>query len=219
MSSFSRFSSTRARPLPVILLADVSGSMEEDGKIHALNRAVREMIERFRGGQGFRAEIHLSAITFESTARKIVDLQPARMIEWQDQVTGGSTAMGAAFDLARDMIEDRSAILERAYRATILLVTDGEPNDDWQAALERLKTSSRGSKAFRLAMGIGAAANFNMLRKFHNHPTQDVLRADGAGEIAECFEYFSDSVVTRSRLPNPDSPAGYDPTDLDDLGG
>ena len=47
MSRLKEFTTQTARPLPVILLADVSGSMGVDGKIQALNHAVREMIEAF----------------------------------------------------------------------------------------------------------------------------------------------------------------------------
>ena len=43
MPSLKEFTVSSARPLPVILLADVSGSMAVDGKIDALNGAVAEM--------------------------------------------------------------------------------------------------------------------------------------------------------------------------------
>ena len=48
VNKLAEFTATTARPLPVILLADISGSMEADGKIQALNRAAREMREHGR---------------------------------------------------------------------------------------------------------------------------------------------------------------------------
>ena len=39
MSRLKEFTTQTARPLPVVLLADVSGSMGTDGKIQALNHA------------------------------------------------------------------------------------------------------------------------------------------------------------------------------------
>src|SRR5437763_1821259 len=47
MSRLKEFTVPSARPLPVVLLADVSGSMSADGKIDALNAAVAEMLAAF----------------------------------------------------------------------------------------------------------------------------------------------------------------------------
>ena len=41
------FAAPTARPLPVLVLADASGSMSQEGKIDALNVALREMISSF----------------------------------------------------------------------------------------------------------------------------------------------------------------------------
>jgi uncharacterized protein YegL len=62
--SVKEFTRQEARPLPVILLLDVSGSMHDHGKIDALNQAVQEMINSFKREQSFKAEIHLTIITF-----------------------------------------------------------------------------------------------------------------------------------------------------------
>ena len=51
------------RPLPVILLCDTSGSMSVDGKIEALNEAVRQMINTFAQESRIRAEIQVGLIT------------------------------------------------------------------------------------------------------------------------------------------------------------
>lgn len=44
MSKLKEFTVASARPMSVILLADISGSMSVDGKINALNRAIAELI-------------------------------------------------------------------------------------------------------------------------------------------------------------------------------
>ena len=64
MSKLKDFVVTKARPLPVILLADVSGSMATNGKIDALNDAIQSMIESFAAEDHSRAEIHVSVIAF-----------------------------------------------------------------------------------------------------------------------------------------------------------
>ena len=47
MSQSPRFVAAKQRPLPVIIIADVSGSMNEDGKIDVLNDSIAEMYRAF----------------------------------------------------------------------------------------------------------------------------------------------------------------------------
>ena len=58
MSKLKDFSIATARMMPVIILADVSGSMTAYGKLAALNRAIAETIAIFASEQDARAEIH-----------------------------------------------------------------------------------------------------------------------------------------------------------------
>lgn len=59
----SKYTVAKARPLPVILLLDRSGSMYGEN-IDTLNSAVNEMIESFKtAGQG-EVEINLGVISF-----------------------------------------------------------------------------------------------------------------------------------------------------------
>ena len=64
MSSLKKFAAATPRPLPVIVLADVSGSMNEEGKIEALNMAIKEMVSTFSKESRLRAEIQVGLITF-----------------------------------------------------------------------------------------------------------------------------------------------------------
>src|SRR5205809_535935 len=47
MTNLKEFTAATARPLPVIVLADTSGSMSENGKIEALNTALTDMVAAF----------------------------------------------------------------------------------------------------------------------------------------------------------------------------
>ncbi len=46
MSELKKFQVQTARPLPIIVLADTSGSMSVDGKIEALNKGLKDMIAK-----------------------------------------------------------------------------------------------------------------------------------------------------------------------------
>jgi uncharacterized protein YegL len=205
MSRLKDFTTQTARPLPVIMLADVSGSMGVDGKIQALNHAVHEMIEAFQDESDLRAEIHVSVITFGGQAQSHMPLGPARDAAWNDLDASGGTPMGAAFDIARELVEDRTVITSRAYRPTIVLVSDGQPTDEWQAPLQALLASERGGKAFRMALAIGADADHDVLQAFLAEPEARVYRADEARQIRQFFQLVTMSVSSRSRSANPNS--------------
>ena len=217
MSRLKEFTTQAARPLPVILLADVSGSMGVDGKIQALNHAVREMIEAFQDESDLRAEIHVSVIIFGGQSRVHLPLEPARSASWTDLGASGATPMGAAFDLVRQMVEDKAAVPGRAYRPTIVLVSDGQPTDAWQEPLQALLGSERGGKAFRMALAIGADADHAVLQAFLADPASRVYRADEARQIRQFFQLVTMSVSARSRSANPNSTPPATPNDGWDL--
>lgn len=217
MSKLKEFTMSSARPLPVIVLADVSGSMSANGKIDALNDAVSEMIATFSEEDDTRAEIHVSVITFGGGASIHKLLRPASETRWEPMVASGRTPMGEAFELARSMVEDRETVPSRAYRPTLVLVSDGVPTDDWRTPLATLLKSERASKATRFAMGIGADADHETLIAFLANDEGRVFEAHEAREIKNFFRWVTMSVTTRSRSTNPNSVVMVEPTDLDEF--
>lgn len=204
MSTLKDFSAPSARPLPVIVLADVSGSMSEGGKIQALNQSMREMLESLRDEEDLRAEIQVAVITFgNKEVRTHLALAPAAQANWADAAATGNTPMGAAFDVARQLLEDRAAIPSRAYRPTLILVSDGQPTDEWKGPLDALIGSERGGKAFRMALGIGADADIAVLSDFLRDPKTRVFRAEEARQIRKFFRLATMTVAARSRSANP----------------
>lgn len=218
MSKLKEFAMASARPLPVIVLADVSGSMSANGKIAALNDAIAEMIATFAEEDDSRAEIHVSVVTFGGAAACVHKvLTPADQVSWEAMSANGRTPMGQAFALAREMIEDKNVIPSRAYRPTVVLVSDGVPTDDWEQPLRELLTSERAAKSMRLAMAIGEDADQKTLSAFLDDPAGRVFEAHEAREIKKFFRWVSMSVTSRSRSTNPNSVVAFEPTDLDDF--
>ena len=218
MTSTRDFTVASARPLPVVLMADVSGSMGVDGKIDALNSAVAEMQGAFAEEDDGRAEIHLAVVTFGGTATLHTPLTPASAVRWTPMQSHGRTPMGAALDIVTDLIEDRERVPSRAYRPTIVLVSDGLPNDEWKGPLKRLLGSERAAKAERFALAIGADADHDMLRRFLDDPEGRVFEAHEGREIRKFFRWVTMSVTSRSRSAAPNQSADLDPPDLDDFG-
>lgn len=219
MSSLRSFTASTARPLPVIILADVSGSMSVDGKIDALNVALSELLRSFTQEDSGRAEVQVAVITFGGEVSCHLPLTPARRATLAPFAASGSTPMGAAFVQARSLIEDKEQISGRAYTPAIVLVSDGMPTDNWQPSLANLLGESRASKAQRFALGIGADADPSVLKAFLNDPEAKVYAAHEAGEIKTFFRWVTLSVAARSRSANPNDTNGIPlpPVDLDEL--
>ena len=204
MSSFSKITVQKAIPFPVIVLADTSGSMSVDGKIDALNIAVKEMVRSMGQQERLQAEIHVSFVTFGGEAEELHPMVPAYQFEGEPNFkAGGGTPMGHAFNIARQIVEDKERIPSRAYRPTIVLISDGHPTDAWRGELDKLLKSERASKATRLAMAIGQDADLEILKEFINNSEIPVVKANDVHDIAKFFKCVTMSVTTRSVQANP----------------
>ena len=197
-----------AKPLPVVLLLDVSGSMSGD-KINALNAAVRQMLHEFKNFISGEQEILTAAITFGDEVRlhmpytKAADAASA----WTDLTANGMTPLGVALRMAKDMIEDRSVTPSPCKTIHAILVSDGWPNDDWQASMDAFINSGRSMKALRMAMAIGDDADEDMLNQFiagstdiNGNPIQ-LFHADNSADITKFFKNVTQSVQTTSTSP------------------
>lgn len=197
----ANFTVAKAKPLPVILLLDVSGSMGGES-IKQLNIAVKEMISDFASAEKNEVEILVSIITFGAKVLLHTPYTSAKDIEWQDLTVSGSTPMGTAFSMAKAMIEDKETTPSRAYRPTIVLVSDGEPTDSWQQPLRALVNDGRSNKCDRMAMAIGGAASNTVLNEFISGTENKVFTAQDASQIQEFFKFVTMSVTTRTNSQN-----------------
>jgi len=211
--TMKEFTVNQARPLPVVLLLDASGSMAESGKMTALNRAVEEMLATFAGEPDVRAIIKIAAIAFGGDVRVHLPLLAAEEARksWRPLVAQGNTPLGATLTILRAMLEDKTAVPSRSYRPTLVLVSDGQPNDEWRLPLKELLESARASKAARMAMSIGADADVQMLQGFLHSSESKVFQAHQAHDIHKFFKWVTMSVTVRSRSATPDKIAPVDP--------
>lgn len=194
-----KFTTPTAKPLPVVLLLDVSGSMSGD-KIDNLNKAVEDMLAAFAKEEKMETEILVSVITFGSRVNLHLPYTRASKVQWQRLHADGMTPMGSALEMAKDMIEDKATTPSRAYRPTIVLVSDGQPNDSWEKPLVDFISQGRSSKCDRMAMAIGRDADEAVLKRFTAH---DLFYAENAGQLHEFFQRVTMSVTMRTRSKNP----------------
>ena len=225
-----KFAVASAKPLPVYLLLDVSttmGKVEDDEnllrtgetfykdgeqwevveggitKMDTLNEAVKKMLTKFFEEEKMGSEIIVSVITFGDDAKLVFSPTKASDINFEKLSADGETSMGVAFTMAKGMIEDKTITPSRAYRPTIVLVSDGKPTDDWDEPLDDFINTGRSKKCDRMAMAIGSDADESVLNRFIEGTDHELFFADDAEKINEFFERVTMSVTTRSRSQNP----------------
>lgn len=213
----------QARPMPVFLLIDSSGSMGGE-KIAAVNAALRDMLSTFKNLDDIRGEIHLCLITFGGEVTIVQPLTPVSEVTLPFIEAAGKTPMGRTFNIVRDLIEDKNVVPSRAYTPTIVLISDGCPTDiegtdplfekvvneeatqndylSW-APIQELHKAERTRKSAKLALGIGEEADQEMLKAFVNDATKPVLRVKNVSGISRFFQWVTMSVSARSVSANP----------------
>lgn len=207
MPTLNDFVMQKPRPLPVIVAVDRSGSMGADGKIDALNIALRDFINSIKDED---TAVDLQIALFSFGGNEALCELPLTSVNSIDAdaysfTAQGRTPMGQAFYLIKEMIEDKSIVPSRAYKPTIVLLTDGMPTDDYEKVMDYLINDGRSSKAFRIAMAIGADADRNMLSRFVSSP-ELLVSGENARDIKKFFRFVTMSVTSRMKSQTPDTP-------------
>lgn len=201
------------RPLPIFVLADTSGSMRGE-KINELNLALREMLNALNAADDIRGIFQLSVIAFGGEVKVLQPLADIDGLVLTELSAAGNTPMGQAFEMVREMIEDRNVVSSRAYTPTIILISDGLPTDcteemyrrknyyDWEPLVD-LHNGERSSKCQRMALGIGEDADVDMLKSFIDNPEIPVIKTKDASGITKFFRWVTMSTVARMTSINP----------------
>ena len=191
------------RPLHFIWVADCSTSMKNNGKMDALNQAIRNAIPHMIrvAEENPNADVMVRAISFASGAKWHVE-EPKHIDEfrWTDLEPHGVTDMGKAFTLLSDALK-MPPMTDRALPPVLVLITDGQPTDDYKNALKELLKQPWGKKAVRLGIGIGKAANDRVLKEFIDNDEIKVLQADNAEELVEYIKWVSTVVLKAASSP------------------
>lgn len=199
------FQNVQARHLPVILLLDVSGSMIEANKIDVLNQSVKDMIDTFANFKNPLIQIDVGIITFGGNANLHQDVLPASQISWSDMHASGMTPMGGALTIAKQIIEDKNKISSNSYRPVVILVSDGNPNDDWVVPMNDFINNGRTSKVQRMSMGIGNEGNSMKEPLIQFSGKSYYYSASDAKNIVEFFKFVTMSVLKGASSANPNS--------------
>ena len=181
------------RPLHFFWLVDCSGSMAADGKIQALNNAIRETIPHLRdvAADNPFASMLVRAQAFSTgTHWHIAEPTPVEDLVWTDLAAGGFTDLGAALiELAGQL---RIPPMEqRALPPAIVLISDGQPTDEWEEGLEYLLSEPWGARSVRIAVAIGRDADRSVLQRFIGRDDLDPVTANNPEQLAQLIRWAS----------------------------
>lgn len=192
-----------ARPLHVIWIADCSGSMAEDGKIQSLNTAIREAVPEMQAAarDNPNAQVLMRAVRFASGATWHIE-QPTSVsgFTWPDLPASGTTDMGKALRLVAAAMRT-PPMSDRALPPVLVLVSDGQPTDDFAAGLKALMEEPWGKKAVRLAIAIGRDADLDVLQQFIGHPEITPLLAHNVAALRGHIRWVSTAVLKAVSAP------------------
>jgi len=147
--------------LPFYLVCDESGSMR--GKpLQAINASLPDIHVEIGSNPVVADKTRFCIIGFSGTARMVLPLSDLSAIPSMPTLgyrTGG-TGYGAAFTMLYDTIADDVRQLkangDQVYRPAVFFLSDGQPNDDWSAAYQRLTDQNWPLHPNILAFGFGS---------------------------------------------------------------
>jgi len=183
-----------SRRLPVYLVLDTSGSMS-GAPIDAVREGIRLLVSQLRRDPQALETVHVSVITFDSNARQVVPLTGLESFVEPTLNANGSTSLGEALQvLCRSVdaeVRKSSADQKGDWKPLVFLMTDGEPTDNWEAAIAEVK---RRSWAGIIACGAGPGAKTEPLKRI----TEVVVLLHEAQDLKTFFSWVSSSIKTAS---------------------
>ena len=195
--------SLSSRPLHFIFIADCSGSMGVDGKIQALNTAIREALPEMRtvAGENPNAEVLIRAVAFSNGARwHVATPTPVEQFTWPPLEAGGVTDMGAALKEVAAQLKT-PPMSERALPPVLVLLSDGQPTDDFSTGLKELLDQPWARKAVRIAIALGSDADLDPLQQFIGNVELQPLEAKNAADLVRFIKWASTAVLKSASSP------------------
>jgi len=192
-----------SRPLHFIWICDCSGSMSVEGKIQVLNNAIRQSIPLMQKAaeDNPNAEVLIRALKFSDGAQWHIS-QPTRVedFKWVDLGAGGVTDMGKALAMVAEQMKI-PPMNDRALPPVLVLISDGQPTDEFSSGLNSLLAEQWGKRAVRVAIAVGQDADYEILQKFIGHPELKPLPANNPDALVQRIRWVSTAVLRAASAP------------------
>lgn len=208
------------RHVACVFLLDTSGSMIDNNAIGKLNEGLRAFKQQTVTDTTFdehtKACIDVALISFGPSVVLQQDFVPVSMMNPPTLSADGGTPMGGALDMAFGIIEQQKARYNDLgtpyFRPWIFCITDGEPNDNYRGAAQRLKQLENDKKVLGYCVGV---ENFNRTTMASIYNIERIFELRNLN-FPDLFRFVSSSLASvRNSDPNAgDSVEVVAPTDL-----
>jgi uncharacterized protein YegL len=200
------------RTMVLFFVVDTSGSMS-GAKIGSLNDAIRETIPDLKelSATNADAKIEIQALKFDSSIQWLYP-QPinSEQLQWNNLNAQGSTELGAALKELNAKLSHSQGFMKSgtgSFAPVIILLSDGEPTDNYQPALEEIKKNNWFKHAIKVAIAIGSDANKEILAEFTGH-SETVIEVHNKAMLKNIIKFVS---ITSSQVNSKSS--GVNDTD------
>lgn len=194
MSQFDNVDAIPRRTMTLFFVVDTSGSMAGE-KIASVNTAVNEVIPYIEdiSSSNADAQIKIAALEFSSgTEWMFSSPVESENFKWRDLEAGGLTSLGEACKELDSKLSKTNGFMAEAtgsFAPAIILMSDGEPTDDYKHYLDKLKGNSWFKAAIKVAIAIGDQANNNILAEFTGN-SEAVLTVHNKEQLKKSFALF-----------------------------
>lgn len=201
-----------SRPLHFFWIVDCSGSMygEKIGTVnHAIQSVIPDMVDAASNNPN--AQLMIRTLQFSTGASWVTaNPVPVEDFAWDDLQAGGVTDLGQAFELLSAQLTI-PPMSDRALPPVLVLLSDGQPTDDYKKSLDKLLHLPWGKKAVRIAISIGQDADDTVLTEFTGN-RELVLQANNAAMLTKMIKWASTAAsmvsAPASRVLEDKKPAG-----------
>lgn len=199
MSAFDNVDVVPRRTMTLFFVVDTSGSMEGE-KIESVNTAVREVLPYIEdiSSNNADAQIKIAALEFSSGAEWMYSSPiESENFQWRDLEAGGLTSLGEACKELNDKLSRTHGFMVEAtgsFAPAIILMSDGEPADNYKYSLEKLKENNWFKAAIKVAIAIGDDANQSVLAEFTGNK-EAVLTVHNKEQLKKIIRFVSVSIT------------------------
>lgn len=224
MSSFDQFEDVAFADnpdprAPLVLVLDCSSSMaqqlpgENMPPLLALDSGLDTLVSELRKDPLARRRVETSFVTFGSQVTPATDFVTVDNLVLPSLTPMGATSMGDALTVALDALEARKAQYKangvQAFRAWVMLLSDGAPSDSVVEVSRRIKELEEKKSLAFFAVGIDGAD----MEQLSSLGTRPALKLNGL-KFNELFQWLSASQASVSASQPGDTvalpaPAGW----------
>jgi uncharacterized protein YegL len=165
----------------------------QGAKIESVNASISETIRPMRevANENPNAKVLVRVIKFSDGAQWHVS-QPTDIqdFNWKPIGADGVTDMGHALQEVAKALSEKN-MPDRGLPPVLVLLTDGQPTDDFNSGLKALMDQPWGKKSVRIGIAIGDDADEDVIRKFIGNPEIPPLKAVNAADLARKIKWAS----------------------------